>query len=253
MNPISQSSINTKTSLTPELIFEDASIVVVNKPAGLHSHAIVKNQEPTLADWLLAHYPEMSAIGYEPLQAGLVHRLDVATSGLLVAARSRVDFENLRTQLGAHTFSKKYIALCSAQVECQQIVFPIANHPRNKRKSKACIVAREAKRLKAKPALTRIEWCASHQEHTLLVASAPSAHRHQIRVHLSAIGCPLVGDVLYGGEVIEGLSRHFLHASALGFNHPRTNSPMRFTCALGADLENVLGDLGFQKGIKIPL
>lgn len=201
--------------------YEDAHLVIADKPAGVPSHPLRPDEKGTLAGALVARYPEMAHVGYAQREPGILHRLDNDTSGLLIAARSARAFELLRAMLTAGRIEKRYLALVAESPGVRTIDAPIAPHPSDPRRVHACVDPLDRRRAKARPAVTeilRVERVGSG--HALLEVRASVAVRHQIRAHLAAVGHPLVGDWLYGGPSVEGLGRHFLHASRLIFDHP---------------------------------
>lgn len=200
--------------------YEDTHLVVVDKPAGIPTHPLRPHEQHTLAGALLVRYPEMATVGYAQREPGILHRLDNDTSGLVLAARSKVAFDVLRVALQQGRIEKRYLALVEGTVTPGIIDAPIAPHPTDPRRVHACVDPLDRARAKARPARTEIVRVERFAEFSLLEVSASVAVRHQIRAHLAAVGHPLVGDRLYGGAVVEGLSGHFLHASRVAFDHP---------------------------------
>ncbi len=202
--------------------YEDAHLVLADKPAGLPAHPLRPDERETLAGALLARYPEMATVGYALREPGLLHRLDNDTSGLMIAARSQRAFEALRALLVGGALDKRYLALVQgASIPLGIIDAPIAAHPSDPRRVHACLDPLDRRRAKARPARTEIvEVTPVGERFALLEVRASHAVRHQIRAHLAALGHPLVGDWLYGGTSIEGFDRHFLHASRIALDHP---------------------------------
>lgn len=202
---------STADSLTPfelTVIHENAHWVIVDKPAGQPSTPLRGRSGNSVAELLLQQYPEMQGIGYQASEAGLLHRLDTHTSGLLLAARSREAFQELLRALRSGDLVKRYHAVVRSDpsLRDQSIELNLEPHPKNRRK---VAVARNT----GKPAQTRIAVVRRGAHWTLLDVSVAHAYRHQIRVHLSHIGFPLAGDVLYGGTRLTELGhRHALHA-----------------------------------------
>lgn len=226
------------------VIFEDSDFVVVDKAAGVPSHPLLASETQTVANSLVARYPEMVGFGYSAREAGLVHRLDTETSGLLLAARNETAFEALRDDLKAGRIDKQYIALVEGTVSGgRSIHYPLLPHPRDKKRVLVCVNERDQMNPAARSAETEVLDSKSVGDMSLLTVHAPVAGRHQVRAHLAAIGHPLAGDLLYGGPGIAGLSRHFLHASKLSFLHPRTRKPVEFSAALPQELQSVLDGL----------
>ena len=222
------------------IVHEDAWLVVVDKPAGVPSHPLREHERGTIANALVARYPEMSGVGYRLREPGILHRLDTDTSGLMVAARDEVTFDALREALRAGEIDKRYIALVDGRVLAPQLIeLPIAPHPKDPRR----VVAVEGAR-GARPARTEILSAEVRGAYTRVEVRARHATRHQVRAHLAAIGHPLVGDTLYGGSSLPGLSRHFLHASRIELAHPQHGRPMRWTSPLPPELHRALSGTG---------
>ncbi len=208
-----------------EVVHCDDACVVVSKPAGMPSHPLAADETGTVANVLVARFPEMADVGYSTREPGLVHRLDTDTSGLLLAARSQEHFNALRTKLRDGQIDKRYLALCVGRVEApDSITTPIAR--KDAKRMRVCRDAIELERYQGQAARTEI-LSAKHlkDERSLVEVRARSARRHQVRVHLASIGHPLVGDVLYGGPA--ELEHHALHASAMYFDNLeiRTKAP----------------------------
>ncbi|MEM9071654.1 MAG: RluA family pseudouridine synthase [Myxococcota bacterium] len=200
-----------------EVLHEDESCVVVNKAPGIPTHPLRADELGTLANRLVHRYPEMAEVGYRRREPGVLHRLDTGTSGVLIAARTTEAFEVLRELLRGEQITKRYAALCDGLVHApQRIDFPIAQ--RDARSMRVCRDVAEEERLGGQRAVTEILKAEPLGSCSLITAQADSARRHQLRVHLAAIGHPLLGDELYGGP--PGLSRHALHASRLRVEAP---------------------------------
>jgi 23S rRNA pseudouridine1911/1915/1917 synthase len=221
------------------VVHEDADVVVVDKPAGLVVHPGAGHRDGTLVNGLLARYPEIAMVG-DPARPGIVHRLDAHTSGLLVVARSAVAYEALVAALGARTVERGYRALVWGVPEATTglVDAPIGRSVRRP--------TRMAVREGGRPARTRYEVETPYPAAgvSLLRCRLETGRTHQIRVHLSAIGHPVVGDSVYGGtRAAIALDRPFLHAASLGFTHPVTGEQQRFESELPADLVAVLARL----------
>jgi 23S rRNA pseudouridine1911/1915/1917 synthase len=226
------------------LLVEDPSFVALDKPAGRPSHALRSSDLDTVANFLAARFPECVAAGDSPLEAGLVHRLDTATSGVILAARSKEDWRALRRQFHEGTIEKRYLAVVGgALAHPGEVCRPIAPHPRSRRK--VLVLENGERSPSAKTALTRYRPLAAGRGVTLLEVEIPTGRMHQIRAHLAAIGHPVIGDAIYGaGEIPE--SRHLLHAERLAFQHPRNTERVIVESQPPSDFQRALHRLGVR-------
>lgn len=224
------------------ILYEDRDIIVVNKTAGMVVHPGAGHPDGTLVNALLAHCPDLQGVGGK-LRPGIVHRLDKDTSGVLVVAKNDKAIRHLQRQFRYRRVSKHYIALLIGNLERAEgfIDAPIGRHPRH-RKKMAVIV--DGKRARTRWRV-RSRWLDAHGHWYTLVDVRPlSGRTHQIRVHFSWLGYPLVGDPVYGPR--QGAlhaPRHFLHARDLTFAHPRTKEEMTCDAPLPEDLQAVLDGL----------
>ena len=200
--------------------FESSKVVVVDKPAGKPTAPLRPGETGTLANALLARYPELAGVGYSSREPGLLHRLDTDTSGLVVVARSEEAFEALKGALKDGRITKHYLLVCESEglADDGTIAFPIASHPKDQRRVLACIHPRDVMRNAPRPASTAFRVRERGPKWALVEVEVSRALRHQIRAHFAATDHPLVGDALYGGAVVEGLGRHALHASRVAFD-----------------------------------
>ncbi|HEY8185823.1 MAG TPA: RluA family pseudouridine synthase [Pyrinomonadaceae bacterium] len=230
-----------------EIVFEDDSVIVINKPAGLVVHPAAGVHSGTLANALAYHFQQLSNAG--SIRPGIVHRLDKDTSGLLVVAKTESAHENLSDQFRAREVFKNYVALVHGVVKeaSGRIEQPIARDPRNRTRMAVVPGGREAL------SLYRIR--RSYNAFTLLDVELKTGRTHQIRVHLSWLKHPVIGDELYGGgrdnnvqdvqlrAQIRKLKRQFLHAEQLGFRHPHTGEQLSFVAPLPEELGQLLENL----------
>ena len=209
-----------------QVLTETDEYVIVDKPAGVPSHPLQEGELGTIAGALVARYPEMREVGYRRREPGILHRLDTNTSGVMMAARNEDAFAHLRAELRAGRIEKRYLARVVGEVVApQSIEMPIANDPRDTRRVRACVDPREIRRLEAKPAVTEVVDSRPAAHGSLCELRANHARRHQIRVHLAAIGHPLLGDTLYGGPALEAPKHHLLHALSIRVGSRTTRSP----------------------------
>jgi 23S rRNA pseudouridine1911/1915/1917 synthase len=228
------------------IVYDDSDLVVVDKPAGMVVHPAAGHASGTLVNALLHHVTGLSGIGGEK-RPGIVHRLDRGTSGLMVVAKHDRAHEELARQFHDREVEKDYLALVWGEVQAgRRIDAPIGRDSANRKKM-------SARARRARAAVTRIVR-AEHFGRALTLAQVAihTGRTHQIRVHLSAIGHPIVGDALYGGvhrrvagdlRAVTRLDRPFLHAARLVFTHPGDGRRMEFTSELPADLKKVLEEL----------
>ncbi|MGZ3331976.1 MAG: RluA family pseudouridine synthase [Gemmatimonadaceae bacterium] len=220
------------------VVYEDEALLVVDKPAGMVVHPAPGNWSGTLVNALLGRGGSLSSEG-EPERAGMVHRLDKETSGLLVVAKTDRSHRLLSAAIAARRVTRRYAVMTWGHLPSETLTIdkPIARDPRDRKRM--AIVN------KGRPAKTDLIRLARFDAGELLRAHLHSGRTHQIRVHLASIGHPVMGDDVYGGgggRRVAGLppKRHFLHAAWLAFNHPVTGKPLDFRSPLPADLRNSL-------------
>lgn len=211
-----------------QVVYTDAHVIVVDKPAELAVHPGAGHQGDTLVNGLLFRWPEIRDVG-DPERPGLVHRLDKDTSGLLLVARSNAAYSVLKTAVERREINRQYAALVWGRVSPSEGIIdaPVGRDARHRRKQS---VASEGR-----PARTRYRLLQQFAETALLELTLETGRMHQIRVHLAAIGFPVVGDGTYG-RIGLGLRRQFLHASRLEFRHPVSGQLMELTSPFPADL-----------------
>jgi 23S rRNA pseudouridine1911/1915/1917 synthase len=222
------------------VLFEDESCVAVDKPAGRAGHALRRGERGTVANFLVARFPQCASAGDKPLEAGLVHRLDTETSGVLLAARTPEAWKALRRQFRQRKVRKLYLAIVHGLLMSPgDVTRPIEPHPRNRRKVR--VLAESSRR--GRPAITRFRPLGRASGTTYLEVEIETGIMHQIRAHLSAIGHPVIGDTLYGGDPIpEG--RHLLHARRLEFDHPESGERIAVVSPAPDDFRGALRRLG---------
>lgn len=206
-----------------DVIFEDDDLIVINKPPGLVVHPGAGNQEHTLVNALLHHCQDnLSGIGGE-LRPGIVHRLDKDTSGCLVAAKNDVAHQELARQFASRETVKVYLAVVrgTPKEKVTEIRYAIQRHPVNRKKMQA-VSANIARGPDARNSHTTATLLAEGNGISLVRCRLHTGRTHQIRVHMAAIGHPLVGDETYGGPSRPGVTRQLLHAWKLAITHPRT-------------------------------
>lgn len=232
IDPVGDSSVRF------EVVHEDQDVIVVDKPAGLVVHPGAGNLEGTLVQGLLHRFPELAEVG-EAARPGLVHRLDKGTSGLMAVARTARAYESLVEQLRRRSMGRQYLALVWGSVESDRGVVdaPIGRSERSPLRQTVSASGRDAR--------TRYEVLgrAGDPAVSLVECFLETGRMHQIRVHLAAIGHPVVGDSSYRGGrqgFGEGLGRPFLHAWKLRFDHPDGSGQREFASVLPPDLAKIL-------------
>lgn len=223
-----------------EVAYEDTHLLVVNKPAGMVVHPAPGNFAGTLVHALLHHCRDLSGIGGKE-RPGLVHRLDKETSGLLVVAKTEQVHRVLAAQFKAHTVTRKYLTLVHGTPKARQgtIDLAIGRDLRERKKI-------SPRTTRPRNAITQYEVLERYGEFSLLAVRPQTGRTHQIRVHLSHLGHPVMGDKIYGPRKKKDLdkdlevSRQMLHAQQLGFDHPQTGRRMEFSASLPMDMERVI-------------
>lgn len=232
------------------VIYEDEYMVVINKPAGLVVHPAPGNYTGTLVNALLYHYGSLPSLGKEagPERAGIVHRLDKDTSGVMVVARTQEALSALSAQFKNRIVQKRYLALVAGIIKkgSGMIEAGIGRHVKDRKKI-------SVHTQKAREALTIFKVKERLKHATLLEVEIKTGRTHQIRVHMAHIGHPLLGDRVYGGAGVTRIgdiafSRQMLHAESLSLLHPMTSHPMKFIAPLPSDFSEVLERLR-----KLPL
>ena len=232
LRPTAQSQSFTPQPMALEMLWEDAHLCVVNKPAGLVVHPAPGNWSGTLLNGLLARYPQAAQVP----RAGIVHRLDKDTSGLMVVARTRACMDALVAMIAAREVSREYLALAhrpwqgKSPIEAQE---PIGRDARNRLRMAVVDLNKNA----GKSASTRISLLQNSEHGCLVYCKLGTGRTHQIRVHMAHHGHPLVADALYGGAQAAGLTRQALHARRLAFVHPLTGQALALAAPVAADMQ----------------
>ena len=218
-----------------DIIFEDDDVIVVDKPVGMPVHAGPGHPDGTLVNALLSLCPDLKNVG-DTIRPGIVHRLDIDTSGVMVVAKSGLALQAISDQFKRREVKKTYTALVKGSVDVPEAIIdaPIGRDPDNRKKMSIVSSGRES--------ITRYKTKMRFRAFDLLQVTPLSGRTHQIRVHLSSIGHPIAGDDLYGGNT-GGLCRPFLHASSLTFKHPISHGTMEFKSELHQDLKIFLKQL----------
>lgn len=239
LRPTPQSQAFLPQPMALHVVHEDEHLLVISKPAGLVVHPAPGHWSDTLLNGLLARDPRAATLP----RAGIVHRLDKDTSGLMVVARERQTMEALVRLIAAREVSREYVALAHRPWQgagAREVEAPIGRDPANRLRMAVVDLSRDS----GKPAATRFELIANAPEGCWVRARLRTGRTHQIRVHMAHLGHPLVADTVYGGVPAAGLSRQALHAVRLAFTHPVTGVPLAFEAPLPADLEAALSAWG---------
>jgi 23S rRNA pseudouridine1911/1915/1917 synthase len=234
-----------------DVVWADDDVVVVDKPAGLAVHPPAGDpaRGGTLMSGLLDRFPEIAALADDSCRErpGIVHRIDRGTSGLLVVARTPVALASLRGQIAAHSTDRVYAALVAGAFEATSgaVDAPIGRRSGHRTMSVTADGRPSTSRY-------RVEAAWDRPEVTAVSVELETGRTHQIRVHMRAIGHPVVGDQPYGGRMLLGATRQMLHAHRLAFTHPRTGDRCSFVSPLPADLRAVLARAGTPVSGEIP-
>jgi 23S rRNA pseudouridine1911/1915/1917 synthase len=231
------SALVPEPGLSLELLYEDDWLLAVDKPAGMPSHPLKPGETGTAANALVARFPEVAGAGEDVREGGLVHRLDIETSGVLLAARDRRTWEAVRALFRERAVDKRYWALVAGPIgDAGAIELPL-RHKGESRVEPALDGGEPGRE-----ALSEFRVLGRSGELALVEVKILTGVLHQVRAHLAAIGAPVVGDALYGGRQLAGLRRFFLHARVLGLVHPETKASLHVESPLPADLRRVLVD-----------
>lgn len=241
LRPTPQSQAFKPEAMVLDVVFEDEFLLVINKPAGLVVHPAPGNWSGTLLNGLLARE---SAAALLP-RAGIVHRLDKDTSGLMVVARKRHVMDELVRMIAARSVNRQYIAVAHgawAGAATRQVNLPVGRDPRNRLR----MAVVDMEKNPGKTAATDISVLESNPDYCMVRCKLHTGRTHQIRVHMAALGHPLVADELYGGHNTGGLERQALHACRLAFAHPISGMELEFRSPLPSDLAAAVSALGLR-------
>ena len=241
LRPTLQSQAFKAEQMDLDLVHEDEHLVVLNKPAGLVVHPAPGNWSGTLLNGLLGRYPQAQHLP----RAGIVHRLDKDTSGLMVVARSRASMDALVRAIAAREVKRQYLAIAHrpwGDVRQRLVQSPIGRDPRNRLRMAVVDLVQHP----GKTAATLFDLLEQVEQGCLVRCTLQTGRTHQIRVHMASIGHPLVADVLYGGVNTAGMQRQALHAWRLAFVHPMTGAALDFQIPLPADMAQAVAHWGLD-------
>ncbi len=241
IRPTQQSQAFKPEAMALDVVYEDAHLLVLHKPAGLVVHPAPGNWSGTLLNGLLARDPAAQLLP----RAGIVHRLDKDTSGLMVVARERSTMDALVRLIAAREVSRQYLALAHRPWQGapeRSVQAPVGRDPRNRLRMAVVDLAHHA----GKSARTDMQLWAGNEQGCLVHCKLHTGRTHQIRVHMASIGHPLLADVLYGGTPAAGMQRQALHAYRLAFAHPVDGRALAFEVPLPADMLQAMGQWGLR-------
>ena len=241
MRPTLESQAFRPESMAIDVVHEDEHLLVVNKPAGLVVHPAPGNWSGTLLNGLMARDPKSALVP----RAGIVHRLDKDTSGLMVVARTRASMDALVHMIAQRQVHRQYLALAHRSWQAAGSIAvdaPIGRDPRNRLRMAVVDLAMHA----GKVARTDVELLANGAQVCWVRCTLHTGRTHQIRVHMAFKGHPLVADGLYGGISLAGMQRQALHAFRLAFTHPVTGEAMEFLAPVPTDMRSALDVLGLR-------
>lgn len=239
--PTAQATAFVPQAMDLDVVFEDEHVLVINKPAGMVVHPAAGNWSGTLLNGLLAYHK----VAKQLPRAGIVHRLDKDTSGLMVVGKTQQACDKLVEQIGQRLVQRVYVALAhgvwhhGTETEVNR---RIGRDGRNRLR----MAGFEPGSTSGKLALTRVRYLDGNAAYSWVTCKLHTGRTHQIRVHMLDLGHPLVGDVLYGGKAELGLERQALHAAKLAFEHPSTQAWMAFDAPLPLDLDLALQEAGLH-------
>ncbi len=239
LKPTPQSQAFKPEPMALDVVYEDEHVLVINKPAGLVVHPAPGNWSGTLLNGLLAYSTHAALVP----RAGIVHRLDKDTSGLMVVARTRAAMDALVHAIAAREVSRQYFAIAHKSwpwTRLKEVVAPIGRDPRNRLRMAVVDLTHQS----GKDARTDIELISNSQVACWVRCILHTGRTHQIRVHMAHTGHPLVADSVYGGAPMGAMTRQALHACRLAFTHPMSGRPLEFECGPPSDFMALCGELG---------
>ncbi len=225
-----------------DILFEDKHIIAINKPAGMVVHPAPGHPNKTFVNALLYHCQLEPSLKEDPIRPGIVHRLDKETSGILLAAKTRKAHQALIEIFANRKIQKTYLCIALGKLADQTITSFIKRHPKHRQK----MTSSPTEGKEAKTSFTLLDF---HTPFSLIECELHTGRTHQIRVHLSSIGLPIVGDSLYGSATINksySVDRQLLHAYKVNFDHPITHEPITLTAPLPQNLKNWAKKQGLQ-------
>lgn len=245
MEEFKQLKLEPDKNIPLNVVYEDEDVVVLNKQAGISVHPSINEPSGTIANALIAKYPEIQGVGDDPVRPGIVHRLDKDTSGLLVVAKNQKAFEFLKKEWQEKKVVKKYIALICGHLKNEkgEIKSELARSLSDFRR-RMVVKPKVGQELKGKLAITEYKVIKIYKDYSLVEVYPKTGRMHQVRVHMASLGTPVAGDKIYGKnkEVPNGLTRQFLHAYYLNFSLPNGKS-VALESDLPDDLSSVLTEL----------
>ncbi len=231
------------------VLHQDEALVFVDKPPGIPSHPLVPGESGTLANALVARFPECASASADPREGGLCHRLDADTSGVILAARDPHAWKRMREAFSRGEIDKRYLALVAGPIADEgEIDVPLRHRARRSGGSVEPALAGEAGARRAESSF-RVLGRAS--DYALVEVRIITGVLHQVRAHLAAVGAPVVGDVLYGGRPDPELKRFFLHARSLELEHPTTRRKLKVVSPFPDELARALGRVGIASAQEL--
>lgn len=244
LHPTQQAMAFVAQPMALEVVYEDADLLVIHKPAGLVVHPAAGHWSGTLLNGLLAHHPAAASLP----RAGIVHRLDKDTSGLMLVGKSRQSVDSLVRAIAAREVHREYIALahgCWKGAPEREVEQAVGRDPHNRLR----MAVLSSTTTGAKSARTSLRRLDGDDKFTLVACKLHTGRTHQIRVHLTWLGHPLLGDAVYGGKPAHGITRQALHAVRLRLAHPVSGQALEFVCEPPHDFTQALSETGLRYNV----